>query len=1019
MTKYLFLFSSGESISRTAMDLAHVLSGRSTAYRYTTAAVQTPAQKLPEPVDPDIDRVFTLPNWPFSETEGVHLPAEEDHPDFRALSQYIQSGFDHVFLFGWPLAPLISVLPGNVSATLVINEWNIHNEFLLAPDLKTAPTGPKPHEAGELTDGFERVICLEPEVFNTARTLLGDLALALPVPIRGWPADLADTWPIGFRAPPGFSPQTHEGLIHFKARQNALGQMGLPRSTLELTQVYNYLDDREAAGESAVFHAATSEPAVFLNVAIQLHQQEYLMRASLRVGGMLFLWDPRPANSPEPDTFLSCTGQRITIAKATSDQAAWKAFWSASVTEFRAIQDHNLDCWNDLLLGSATKHGRFLFDHVTAIPHGGEVSMLRAHSLAPLDSGPALLLVQALLERGQPGLAIRYLRLVAQVAALTGRRVTFPAKLLKTLKRQSVFAQRRDRKALKTIWVDLNSVGFEETDTISELEPVVATSQEKPRAVSRNMPMFELGLQDNGAGMWQFSDAFSVVFSRKAVANDSRVFILINGRFQDPHVDIASLNVQVDGEDVGAKLTRRRNGTFVLPVEARLAPAADDSEGMFSVTVTFVADGQTAVSGVVSRFDMYRRSELLGDAGLDRDARVLAMMPTHDNWQVDGAHLIERSDLAAPIRWLKTKASPELIWLNDTLPRQRGHLCLVIVLQASRNGAPPDLLYLQARDQRFTANAVPAADGPDRVYAFDISALFLNSDTLPDFEIISPIEAGPIGEDERMLAILLKSMLLVELRHSYLQNSARADGEKVTLHLNADTPKTGTQLSAPNLVSPLRLLELRGQSNESIYGLRVRLDAMPVDVVDIARDGLDFIWRGRPTQLNPVLSLRPRLGFSLPDNGPEAVLAKGTIQIGSIAFKAPETGSHGYELLDGTGNQTVAFQYQSGPFMRGIWAGRGHKLLLDLPKGADAIWLEGDAAIDRDTLNSMQLHCDGVGLKCNATLAPDGRWRVEGQLPEISQGRVSIVEMNTDSPLGRLVALIRRAGFSISEGAGG
>jgi hypothetical protein len=90
--------------------------------------------------------------------------------------------------------------------------------------------------------------------------------------------------------------------------------------------------------------------------------------------------------------------------------------------------------------------------------------------------------------------------------------------------------------------------------------------------------------------------------------------------------------------------------------------------------------------------------------------------------------------------------------------------------------------------------------------------------------------------------------------------------------------------------------------------------------------------------------------------------------------------------------------YHSGPFMRGFWSGTGGRMRLDLPAGAQAIWVAGDAATGRAALEELRLSCDltGAALSLNSTttLHDDGHWQITGHLPApLAQAAVVSLEL--------------------------
>jgi len=1022
----LILFPAEDAFALTAVDLLELLSGQSV----TLAAVSTPTRQLAADLTDRVERVFTLPDWPFSPQQGFQ-PLDPDNPDHARIARFLRQGFGRVLVFDWSLAPLAALLPPGLERFLVLDDWILQEELVLSPDLKTNRTGPRLHEAEEIAADFDAILCTEQAVFSMIGKLFPDKALAAPVPIPGYPADLGEQWPLRFRAPNSrYDPYTQDGVSAFLRRQSARQHRGQPFVPLELPPDYAFVRDNAAPTPEPVLVDVSGPQAPLLEVSVQLRRPELRTRNAMRGGNLMFLLEARASGSPEDDYVIAPGGARAALFDLVSDQAAWRAFWSQGVRQFRAVQNHNQQVWAGLIEGQKSAGGSFLYGALGveqgvqsgAAPGGGDLAIVRAHAAAPLDPGPGLALVQTLLLQGQPERALAYLGMLMRAGAIAGQPVRAPGALLDLMQRQSVFDQPRSRAVLDKLHRDLQEAGADDSGGLYPTFQLPEAAAAPPVATSRGTPVFELGLHRDDEGARRFSGTFSMVYPRQAFAGDPVLVMMISGRLADPDTELAAAQIEVEGQTVTAPVTQRMDGSFFVPVPVTLQ---EESAGrdLFSVSVSLSALRGAVVAGRIDQIDLIRRAELFEDGRIAATARLLAVLPTQDSWSFAGGYNIERSDVGPPVRWIQAKAAPDLVWATDPPERTRGVVCAVVVVQAARGGPPPDEFYLETPNGPLRAVPVPGGGDGARSYVFDITDLFIDRMRLPRLELVSPVPAETVGEDQRPLSLLLRSMSIVELPLSLLDDQPAAlipgAGLRTGVGDPAAPPMLGKALrlalTVPHLLSPSRLVEIRGKGDDRIYGLEARLNRLPLEPVGISHEAGRFIWRGRLISDRPVLVFASWLQMQLAAEQPEGAAP---MEITQVRFILPPDNQPGFELMDGGHFPGTAGYYHSGPAMRGVWAGPGGRLLVDVPAGADALWLAGDAAIGRSQVEAMTLSCDGAELECRTGTAADGRWRVTGRLEPAAEARIALVEIGSRAPVQGPVGLVRRAGCVLPSGSG-
>lgn len=1034
----LFLFPAEDSLARVAVELSRAVTGAAPMMNCTLAAVQTPSSGLPAYLAQDVQQTFDLPGWPFDTTNGLRLP-DQHHPAMRSLTRTLRGRFDRVVLFGWQLAPLAALLPADTERFLALNKWSLQDGLTLSPELDAPRSGPSLQEVDVLVSGFSRILGLEQNVHAMAARMFPDLALACPVPIPGWPSDMAESWPVSFRAPPTYSPRTHDGLRAFMRRQHARSRRGAEPVTLQLPPEYGFLRQEEESigGSESVFTQPEGPHAPLLNVTIELGQVEFRARHAMSADNLMFLLEAQAAGSTAPDAVISPAGQRVLLQDLQQDRTAWRTFWSDSVAAFRAMQDRNLTRWTDLLRGRTPTAGEFLFPGGGVARQGGNIALYRALSLAPLDPAPTLALVEMLLEAGQPEEAVARLRPVVRAGRLSGNPVQVSDRMLGLLQAQSVFTQGRSYSSLQKL---CNELQVCDEDALSR-DGMSATDFLLPDAapeatvrVSRRVPVHELGLTRTERGTRRFQGSFTTVFARQAIQGDPDFLLMISGRLDNPDAELSGVQVEADGNPVQAELTLRPDGTFFLPVPVQLQGQGPGASELFSVSVMINAAGGGQAGGELTQFDMMRTREALGQEDLFGQARILAIQPCHDNWPMQGSYDVEHKTDAPPVRWLQAHANPELVWVDrpDEDKRPDGAICALIVLQASRTGPPPDTLFLQTPLGPRKMYAV-GAQGVARAYLCDLTELFPDRIRLPQLKLVSPVPGQPGPNDARNLSILLRSFALVRLPLDQLPARTvwgRKDTDPdarplVPVHLDGkyDVPPQATRnfvktaelrLPGLNLLSPSRLLEIQGRSDASIHGLDVEVNQTRAETthVELSADG-GFIWQGRLTESAPAMSLISRVKLEILG----AQQATET-RIDSIRMMVPQDREPCFELMEEGNFPRMSNFYHSGPFMRGNWADSGAQLFLDLPPGARSVWLAGDAATGRKPIEAMAVTCDGLRLDSRATLAADGRWRVEGLLPEPSKGRIGVIGLTSNRPPGRLLGMLRYAGCRMANADG-
>ncbi len=1023
----LILFPAEDAFALTAVDLLAALPGQPV----TLAAVQTPAKQLAGGLAERVERVFTLPDWPFGPQKGIQ-PPDPGSPDHARIARFLRQGFDRVLVFDWSLAPLAALMPPGMGRFLVLDDWTQQEELVLSPDLKTNRTGPRLHEAEEIVADFDAILCTEQAVFSMIGTLFPDKALAAPVPIPGYPADLGEQWPLRFRAPNSrYDPYTQDGLNAFLRRQGARQHRGQPFVSLELPPDYAFVRDNAAPTPEPVLVDVSGPQAPLLEVSVQLHRPELRTRNAMRGGNLMFLLEARASGSPEDDYVIAPGGARAALLELLSDQTAWRAFWSQGVRQFREIQDHNQQVWVRFIEGRETAGGSFLYGTLGvkqgiesgAAPGGGDLAIVRAHAAAPLDPGPGLALVQTLLLQGLPERALAYLGVLMRAGAIAGQPVRASRALLDLMQRQSVFDQPRSRAVTDKLHRDLQEAGTDESGGLYLTFQLPEAVAAPPAAGGRGAPVFELGLHRDDQGARRFSGTFSMVYARQTFAGDPALVAMISGRLDDPDTELAAAQIEIDGQPVTGEITQRMDGSFFLPVPVTLQGESAGRD-LFSVSVSLSALRGAAVAGRIDQIDVIRRAELFEDGRIAANARLLALLPTQDSWNFAGGYHIERSDTGAPVRWIQARATPELVWAA-TPPEQRprGAVCAVVVVQTARGGPPPDELYLETPNGPLRAVPVPGGGDGARSYVFDITDLFIDRIRLPRLELVSPVPAETVGEDQRLLSLLLRSMSIVELPLSLLDNQPAVltpgAGLRTGVGDPAAPPMLGKALrlalTVPHLLSPSRLVEIRGKGDDRIYGLEARLNRLPLEPVGISHEAGRFIWRGRLISDRPVLAFASWLQMQLAAEQPEGAAP---MEITQVRFILPPDNQPGFELMDGGHFPGTAGYYHSGPAMRGVWAGPGGRLLVDVPAGADALWLAGDAAIGRSQIEAMTLSCDGAELECRTGTAADGRWRVTGRLEPAAEARIALVEIGSRTPVQGPVGLVRRAGCVLPSGSG-
>ena len=114
----LILFPAEDAFALTAVDLLAALPGQPV----TLAAVQTPAKQLAGGLAERVERVFTLPDWPFGPQKGIQ-PPDPGSPDHARIARFLRQGFDRVLVFDWSLAPLAALMPPGMGRFLVLDDW--------------------------------------------------------------------------------------------------------------------------------------------------------------------------------------------------------------------------------------------------------------------------------------------------------------------------------------------------------------------------------------------------------------------------------------------------------------------------------------------------------------------------------------------------------------------------------------------------------------------------------------------------------------------------------------------------------------------------------------------------------------------------------------------------------------------------------------------------------------------------------------------------------------------------------